>query len=424
MKPIERRSRAPWVVLLLVLLGCLPAGEAFDRRVTIEAPVASAPPVLAVADPSSPVEVAAPPETSRQDPPQTATDNAAERPRQGIGNDNAAAGPGQRNDDAAVVVVLDGTRWQEVFVGADPALASAARVEAPSAPALMPNLHALLEERGAALGAPEHGPPMTASGPNFVSLPGYTEIFRGRRRHPCADNDCPRTRERTVFDEMQDGGELGDVAVFSSWDRIQRAATADDTKLVLSSGRSRMANEAILRDDGVASAWLDEGRAAAPFPGKADFRPDRFTAALALRYLEVRRPRLLFIGLGEPDEYAHRGSYGGYLDSLRAADRIIGQLFEVLDRLGPRGEHTTVFVTADHGRARDYRFHGGRFPESARVWLVAAGGKVSARGLVGSSRQHHLADLAPTLRVLLGLPPDTAPAAGTPMDELFTRQDG
>jgi arylsulfatase A-like enzyme len=207
--------------------------------------------------------------------------------------------------------------------------------------------------------------------------------------------------------------------VFSSWDRIERVASADTADLVLSTGRTRVSNEPALRDDEATSALLNEGRAAAAFPGKAGFRPDRFTAALALRYLETRRPRLMFLGLGEPDEYAHRGDYPGYLAALRAADRTLGELFEALDRMGPRGQRTTVFVTADHGRARDYRFHGRRFPESARVWLLAAGGDVTARGLVRSERSHRLADLAPTLRVVLGLPPDEAPAAGAPIEELF-----
>jgi hypothetical protein len=326
----------------------------------------------------------------------------------------------REEDPAAILVVLDGARWQEMFSGADPALAAAAHIEAPSAEALMPHFHALLEERGAAIGAPGHGEAMYASGPNYVSLPGYTEIFTGRRRHGCADNDCPPARHATLFDEARSRSDgPGDVAVFASWDRIERVASSDAATLVLSTGRTRITNEAALRDDDATSALLDEGRAAPAFPGKTAFRPDRYTAALALRYLENRRPRLMFLGLGEPDEYAHLGDYPGYLAALRAADRTLGQLFEVLDRMGPRGQRTTVFVTADHGRARDYRFHGRRFPESARVWLLAAGGDVSARGLAHSERSHRLADLAPTLRVVLGLPPDEAPAAGAPIEELF-----
>ena len=383
MKPLVRRPmRAPWVALFVVLLGCLPATEAFEPGV----PARAIPPISALED-----DVAA---------------------------NEAAPRPAQEEDAAVVIVVLDGTRWQDVFTGADTALASAAHVPAPSATELMPRLHALLEDRGAALGA--SGAAMTASGPNFVSLPGYTEIFSGRRRHRCIDNECAPTKSPTVFDEVRArAGGPGDVAVFSSWDRIERAATSDAASLVLSSGRSRLSHEALLRDDEATSAWLDEGRSAAAFPGKGDFRPDRFTGGLALRYLETRRPRLLFLGLGEPDEYAHRGDYAGYLDSLRAADAILGDLFALLDRMGPRGEHTTVFVTADHGRAHDYRVHGGRFPESSRVWLVAAGGDVKARGFVRSERAHHLADIAPTTRRLLGLPADPARGAGLPIDELF-----
>ena len=76
-------------------------------------------------------------------------------------------------------------------------------------------------------------------------------------------------------------------------------------------------------------------------------------------------------------------------------------------------------MTADHGRGRDYRVHGRAFPESARVWLVAAGRGIEARGFAQAMRPHHLADVAPTVRALLQLPADVAPAAGAPLDELL-----
>jgi phosphopentomutase/2,3-bisphosphoglycerate-independent phosphoglycerate mutase family metalloenzyme len=324
------------------------------------------------------------------------------------------------SDAAVVVVVLDGARWQEVFVGADPHLASTAGVDAISASTLLPHLYAALAERGAALGAPGRGATITASGPNFISLPGYTEIFTGRRTHACLDNECAWARTPTIADEVRSlATDAREVAVFASWDRIERAASNDPERIVVWAGRSHLWGADVISDDDVARDWLDRGAHADPRPGAGDFRPDRFTAALALRYLETKRPRFLFLGLGEPDEYAHRGDYAGYLASLRAADGVIGELFAVVDRMGARGQRTSVLITADHGRARDYRFHGRAFPESARVWLVAAGAGVAARGFAVASRSHRLADVAPTIRLLLGLPDDDGPSAGAPIDELL-----
>jgi hypothetical protein len=326
----------------------------------------------------------------------------------------------ERDDAAVVLVVLDGARWQEVFVGSDPRLSGAPAVPAD---ALMPALHALAAERGAALGAPGYGSAMRASGPNFVSMPGYREIFTGRRVHGCEDNDCPPARTDTVVDQARASFERpGDVAVIASWEMLEEAAAAHPASLVVSAGRSRTSHAEWLREDAPSRRWLELGERADPFPGYGEFRPDRYTGALALRYLETERPRFLFIGLGEPDEYCHRGDYAGYLASLRTADDLLGHLSAALDRMGPRGRRTTVLVTADHGRGDDYRFHGRDYPESGRVWLVAAGRAIEARGLTRSVRSHRLADVAPTVRALLDLAPDDAPSSGAPLAELFARE--
>jgi len=50
---------------------------------------------------------------------------------------------------------------------------------------------------------------------------------------------------------------------------------------------------------------------------------------------------------------------------------------------------------------------------------VAAGGAIPARGAVESKQRHRLADIAPTIRALLGLPADTEPTAGVVIDELL-----
>jgi hypothetical protein len=328
--------------------------------------------------------------------------------------------PALSPSESIVLVVLDGVRWQEVFGGVDRKLAAAEHIPAASPDDLVPHLRAAAFERGAVLGAPDHGPSIHATGPNFVSLPGYTEIFTGRTSAHCQNNECRGANAPTFADEVRaSSADDGDVAVFSSWERIGRVASVDPANIVLSTGRSRLSHaERLLADDSTRQ-WQELGARASAYPGKGDFRPDRYTAEIALHYLESRRPRFLFLGLGEPDEYAHRGDYAGYVASLHAADNVIGRLFETLDRMGARGASTTVFITTDHGRARDYRFHGRPYPESSRVWLVAAGSGVHARGMVRSLRSHRLADVAPTMRALFHRAPDEGPLSGAPIAELL-----
>ena len=183
-----------------------------------------------------------------------------------------APGPAVRSaaEPASVVlVVLDGARWQEVFVGADPKLA-ASHLEPSTAAALMPHLHALVSARGAAVGAPGRGAPMTASGPNFVSLPGYTEIFTGHRVHPCGGNDCAPAHNPTLFDEVRaNTGDPTQVAVFASWEPIARAATRDPDSIVLSTGRSQLSRRgrSSTATRWPAICWHSEPHAD-PYPGQ------------------------------------------------------------------------------------------------------------------------------------------------------------
>jgi hypothetical protein len=317
-----------------------------------------------------------------------------------------------------VVVVIDGARWQEIFGGVDRRRAKAQGMNESSivdAKALMPNLHAVIENRGIALGAPGHTI-VTASGPNFVSLPGYTEILSGRYSATCKDNDCPATIVPTLVDEIRssapDEMRDEDVAVISSWEPIGRIATARPSTVVLSNGRHGGNHKALLRADPESAGLLDDGERADAWPGVADYRPDRHTGALATHYLKTHRPRFLFVGLGDTDEYAHHGDYPGYLRALTYADDVIGDLVTALDAMGEDGKRMTLVVTADHGRAADFRGHGGYAPESGRSWLVMAGGGVQPRGFLDREETTRLRDIAPTVRVLMGLRGDDGRGSG------------
>jgi hypothetical protein len=325
-----------------------------------------------------------------------------------------------------ILVTIDGVRWQEIFDGVEASRARSAGLascEIVPANQLVPHLSALARA-GVALGGDERAP-VVATGPNFVSLPGYREILTGRASRACTHNLCGPIGETTLLDELHREGLPSDqVAMIASWERLERAAALDVGDITVSAGRHHGATRDGVRVSPRASALLDEAARSSAYPGYFDYRPDRYTALLALEYVQAKRPRFLHVALGDTDERAHRGDYAGYLDALRAADRFVGELEAMLATLDGYGEQTTLVITTDHGRSRHFRGHGGDAPESARVWVIAAGGAVQARGFTQTMRPMHLADLAPTMRVLLGMARPTASGGGVPIVELIAAPAG
>lgn len=323
----------------------------------------------------------------------------------------APIGSEPRSGDGRVVLVtVDGVRWQDVFEGSNPAFGAPAL----GPDQLMPRTHALVA-RGVAIGAtlPGCGTMHTAGNTN-VSLPGYQEIFTGHASN-CLDNACAHVGW-TVLDEAAHRGVPG-VASIASWPVLAAAVSRSGDGVLVSAGRNAGAE---LPVSGALGALVAAGDAAGPFPGNGGYRPDAYTAALALDYLRARAPAFLHVGLGDTDEWGHKSDYGAYLSALRAADAFIGEVADALDAMGDVGARTTVLVTADHGREAAFTNHGPLAPESGRTWLVAFGGDVPARGVVCPATDVTLADIAPTIRVILGLPADPTDGAGAPIDDLVS----
>ncbi len=325
---------------------------------------------------------------------------------------------------SVVLLTLDGVRWQEVFDGVDARVADTHGLrpaERVSARELMPNLHRLIAHDGTALGAGPDATAMRASGPNFVSLPGYIELLTGRASSGCADNDCARVGTATLFDELAANG-CGRAALFSSWSGIGSAASLLAQTALVSAGRYAGEQRDLLEVDARVSAALTAGEGAGPSAGEGDFRPDVHTAEAGLAYLQAAHPRFLFIGLGETDEYGHADDYRAYLNALRSADAVIGRVAREVFRQIAAGRRSTLLITTDHGRADSFAPHGGPYAESSRVWLVAAGSGIATRGIAHSGRARHLADVAPTIRQLLALPSASSFGSGQVLTELLAAQ--
>ena len=298
-----------------------------------------------------------------------------------------------------ILVTIDGVRWQEIFDGLEDSRADGAglpRGETRTAEGLTPNLHRLFFEGGTVLGDPRLGETVVASGPKYYSLPSYVEIMTGAVSG-CSGNDCQPVVPWTIAAEIGHRGPDSRSAVFSSWGVISRAVPSDE-RIVRELGRR--ANE--------------EQPA---YPGHGDYRPDRATAAAAIDHLVHKRPRMLWVALGDTDEWAHRNDYRGYVDALRFADSVVGEICAHLAEMGSYGERTAVFVTADHGRDAGFVDHGG--PDSAAVWLLARASTIPAQGARGLLKKRYLRDVAPTIAELYGLSHRRCATCGDVMDELL-----
>lgn len=316
-----------------------------------------------------------------------------------------------------VIVTLDGVRWQDMFFGPDRRFG----LDDETPPkTLLPNLYALTAARGVRIGgAPAPCAVVRTAGAANLSLPGYLEAFTGRPVG-CRDNDCARA-SFTVLDQAARSG-VPAVTALGSWEVLGRAVTStpeDGGPVFVSVGRTwpgdPWAEPRPLAD------YAAAGLAAEPWPGIARYRPDLHTARIALETFRTKRPGFMFVGLGDTDELAHHGNYADYWNALRLADTFIGDLAAVIDAEDD-WSRTTVLVLADHGREEAFKEHGPDFPESGRSFMFAFGARVARFGdAVACLRDDiTLIDVAPTVRVLLGLAPDPAASAGRPITVLLS----
>jgi hypothetical protein len=261
-------------------------------------------------------------------------------------------------DERVVLITVDGVRWQDFFNVHGASLARD----------LFPCFWRTMAPRGLVVRGDT-----IASVP--LSLPGYQGLMTGRQQ-ACDSNDCDAVAEETVLEYVQRA--LGrPVAAFASWTGLQRA---------------------------VGNVPLDTTRAGPP-PPWPDARWDEETWTRAMASLRAHRPRLLYIGLLDSDEWAHRGDRDRYVATLHQYDRYLCELDETLSQLGLQAR-TTVIVTTDHGRGPGANWHShGAYPEAREVFFAFIGPRFRA---LPAMRATH-ARIRPTIEWILGLYPTGEP---------------
>jgi hypothetical protein len=331
--------------------------------------------------------------------------------------------------DRILIVTLDGLRWQELFGGAQPELISKpaggvadtastlrrywretaeARREA-----LMPFLWGVVAGRGRILGDSAG----VSNGKRF-SYPGYNELLSGAPDDRINSNDKIPNPNVTVLEWLNRRPSFqGKVAAFGSWDVLPFIVNAARSGIHTNGDGPPVSNPSTP----VERALNDLAADLPPYWGTVRF--DAVTMQGALHYLRARQPRLLYVMLGDTDEWAHERRYDLYLDAAERSDRFIRTMWETVQSLpGYRGR-TALIIATDHGRGSgdDWTDHGREVAAAERIWMaVMTPGAVSGERSAVSGN-YTQGQFAATIAALLGLEqefraanPKAAPAFFSP----------
>ena len=339
-----------------------------------------------------------------------------------------------------IVVMIDGMRWQEVFRGVDPELAKTIGPEglgagkeraalalqmygrptpAESRKALMPFLWEQVATNGQLFGNRDLGSDShVTNGFNF-SYPGYNETLTGHGDPRIHSNDNIPNPNVTVFEWLNKKPAFnGHVAAFGAWEdfdgifnkeRCGFPVNASYAPFTQMPETPQLALLNHLKQEGV-RVWPDE-----------IFDPPMFYTAL--EYVKYAKPSVLFIGLGETDDWAHAGSYAEYLNAAHRSDAYVAELWKQIQAMPEYKDKTTLVVLPDHGRGEGEKWvsHGQEIPESMQTWMAWIGPDTAPLGERKHAGPVTESQVAATLSALLGEDYHAAvPASGAAIRDIVT----
>jgi len=338
-----------------------------------------------------------------------------------------------------ILVMIDGLRWQEIFRGADPSLmrtlgpkwlgdpekmTAAAEHDYSGGSAgkrrreLMPFLWTVVSTQGQLFGNRDLGSDaQVTNGLNF-SYPGYSETLTGFADPRIDSNDAGPNPNHTVFEWLNEKPAFANrVAAFGAWAEFDAIFNQVRCGFPVNAGyvpftaippTPEIALLNKLKAETV-RVWDDE-----PF--------DPIPFHTALEYMKAAHPRVLFLGLGETDDWAHQGSYAAHLDAAHRDDEYLRELWEQAQSMPEYRDKTTLIVVPDHGRGNGAQWtdHGASDPASRETWMAFLGPDTLALGERKGGPVVTESQVAATLAALLGEDYHAAVAkSGRPIEDVL-----
>jgi hypothetical protein len=336
-----------------------------------------------------------------------------------------------------LLVTTDGLRWQEVFGGADPALLNkqdggVQRVDllqkefGGDTPenrrkTLLPFMWNVIAKNGQIFGNANAGSEAKVTNGRNFSYPGYNEIFTGAADPTINSNDKTPNRNVTVLEWLNGQDDFHNrIAAFGSWDVFPFILNRERSKLRVVAGWNPLTGRGLSSEERMLNRLITE----TPRIWE-ECCYDSFTFHAALEYFKRQRPRVLYVGLGETDEFAHMGRYDQYLHAANHFDTHLRVLWDTVQSLPDYRGTTSLIVTTDHGRGNaplEWKSHGAKINGSERIWIGVLGPDTPALGERTNVALVTQSQIAATLATFLGLDyRASAPQAAPPIKDVFLR---
>jgi len=337
-----------------------------------------------------------------------------------------------------VLIVSDGFRWQEVFNGADETLLNEAnggiwdkeadlrrefwRADAGERRrALLPFLWNTVAVRGQIFGNQALGSIARVTNGLAFSYPGYNEMLTGHPDARIDSNEYGPNPNVSVLEWLNTLPELhGKVSVHASWATFKDILNVSRSHLPLQAGwdlpyRGTLTpRQELLNRLYQSITRLDD-----------EDVYDAFMQVSLLESFDKQQPRVLFVGYGETDNWAHAGRYDLVLHSAHQFDHFVSELWERMQALPAYRNSTTFIITTDHGRGGDpveWKEHGIEQQGSENIWIAVLGPDTPPLGERSHTAEVHQAQIAATVAALLGKDfRQAVPAAAPPINEVLGR---
>lgn len=251
------------------------------------------------------------------------------------------------------IITTDGFRWQELYNGADSVLISDPllvrdtgllkalywdRNPEISRRKLMPFFWNVIAQQGQLMGNRIYNNRVNVANLYKISYPGYNEILSGFADYRFIPNLTIRNRNEHILGYLNKQPDYaGRIAAFSSWNVMPYILDEQHNNFPVNSGYE------MLDEEGQDTLHLLINQVQRNIGGRSNTRHDMLTYESAKSYIEKKHPKVLFLGFGETDEFAHKGEYDTYLQKAHQVDMMIAELWYYV-QTDPFYRNNTTFI--------------------------------------------------------------------------------